>query len=55
MIAASDVDYIDPGAAYYQFTFMVTAATQSSLEAYAPADVEEPTPLLAERRTDGLG
>ena len=47
MIAASDVDYIDPGAAYYQFTFMVTAATQSSLEAYAPADVEEPTPLLA--------
>ena len=26
---------------------MVTAATQSSLEAYAPADVEEPTPLLA--------
>ncbi len=47
VIAASDVDYIDPGAAYYQFTFMVTAATQSSLEAYAPADVEEPTPLLA--------
>ena len=28
VIAASDVDYIDPGAAYYQFTFMVTAATQ---------------------------
>ncbi len=47
VIAASDVDYIDPGAAYYQFTFMVTAATQSSLEAYAPADVEEPTPLFA--------
>ncbi len=47
VIAASDVDYIDPGAAYYQFTFMVTSATQSSLEAYAPADVEEPTPLLA--------
>jgi peptide/nickel transport system substrate-binding protein len=47
VIAASDVDYIDPGAAYYQFTFMVTSATQSSLEAYAPPDVEEPTPLLA--------
>jgi len=47
VIAASDVDYIDPGAAYYQWTFMTTAATQSSLEAYAPADVTKPTPLLA--------
>ena len=47
VIAASDVDYIDPGAAYYQWTFMVTSATQSSLEAYAPADIEKPTPLLA--------
>ncbi len=47
VIAASDVDYIDPGAAYYQFTFMVTGATQSSLEAYAPGDIEQATPLLA--------
>ena len=47
VIGASDVDYIDPGAAYYQTTFMITGATQSSLEAYAPADIEEPTPLLA--------
>ena len=47
VIAASDVDYIDPGAAYYQFTFMVTAATQSSLEAYAPGDIEKATPLFA--------
>jgi peptide/nickel transport system substrate-binding protein len=46
-ISASDVDYIDPGAAYYQFTYMVTSATQSNLEAYAPADVKEATPLLA--------
>ncbi len=46
-ISASDVDYIDPGAAYYQFTYMVTSATQSQLEGYAPADVEEATPLLA--------
>ena len=48
VIAASDVDYIDPGAAYYQYSFMVDAATQSPLEAYAPPDVEEPTPALAE-------
>jgi peptide/nickel transport system substrate-binding protein len=47
VISASDVDYIDPGAAYYQFTYMVTSATQSPLEAYAPADVEKATPLLA--------
>jgi peptide/nickel transport system substrate-binding protein len=47
VIAASDVDYIDPGAAYYQFTYMVTSATQSQLEGYAPADVEKATPLLA--------
>ena len=35
VLAAGDVDYIDPGAAYYQFTYMVNAATQSSLEALA--------------------
>ena len=28
-------------------TFMITGATQSPLEAYAPADIEQPTPLLA--------
>jgi peptide/nickel transport system substrate-binding protein len=46
-IAASDVDYIDPGAQYYQFSYMVSSATQSTLQGWAPADVEEPTPLLA--------
>ncbi|MFN8152422.1 MAG: ABC transporter substrate-binding protein [Solirubrobacterales bacterium] len=47
VIAASDVDYIDPGAAYYQFTFMVTAATQSPLTAYAPGDIDKASPMLA--------
>ena len=47
VIAASDVDYIDPGAQYYQFSYMVSAATQSTLVGWAPGDVEEPTPLLA--------
>ena len=32
---------------------MVDAATQSPLEAYAPADIEQPTPLLAEAASDG--
>ena len=27
MLSAGDVDHIDPGAAYYQFTYMVTEAT----------------------------
>jgi len=48
VIAASDVDYIDPGAQYYQFSYMVSSATQSSLVGWAPDDVEQPTPLLAE-------
>src|SRR5215204_2214624 len=46
VIAASDVDYIDPGAAYYQFTYMVTSATQSNLMGYAPGDIDA-RPLLA--------
>ena len=52
VIAASDVDYIDPGAAYYQFTYMVTSATQRSLESYDPDDVEAPTPDLAEEEPE---
>jgi peptide/nickel transport system substrate-binding protein len=47
VIAASDVDYIDPGAQYYQFSYMVSSATQSGLVGWAPEDVEQPTPLLA--------
>ncbi len=46
VIAASDVDYIDPGATYYQFGYMVTTATQSPLVGYAPADIDA-QPLLA--------
>jgi peptide/nickel transport system substrate-binding protein len=48
VIAASDVDYIDPGAAYYQFTYMVTSASQRALLSWQPDDVENPTPDLAE-------
>lgn len=47
VISASDVDYIDPGAQYYQFAYMVSGATQSPLVSWAPADVEFPSPLLA--------
>jgi peptide/nickel transport system substrate-binding protein len=46
VLAASDVDYIDPSATYYQFGYMVTSATQSPLVGYAPADIDA-QPLLA--------
>ncbi len=54
MIAAGDVDYIDPGAAYYQFTYMVTSAAQRALLSWQPDDVANPTPDLADGRADDL-
>jgi peptide/nickel transport system substrate-binding protein len=48
VIAASDVDYLDPGAAYYQFTYMVSSASQRALMSWQPDDVEQPTPDLAD-------
>jgi len=41
------VDYLDPGAAYYQFTFMLTLATQDTLLGWKPNDQAGPSPLLA--------
>jgi len=48
VLAAGDVDYIDPGAAYYQFTYMVDSATQRQLASWQPDDVTKPTPDIAE-------
>ena len=50
-----DIDYMDPGAAYYQVTYMVTLATQRTLMGWPP-DATEPVPDLAEgqpEETDG--
>jgi peptide/nickel transport system substrate-binding protein len=47
VLAAGDVDYIDPGAAYYQFSYMIDSATQRQLVSWQPDDVEKPTPDLA--------
>src|SRR3954447_20159161 len=46
VLAAGDVDYIDPGAAYYQFSYMIDSATQRQVLSWAPEDVENPTPDL---------
>ncbi len=48
VLSEGDVDYMDPGAAYYQVTYMVTLATQRGLVGWEPDDVAEPTPDLAE-------
>jgi peptide/nickel transport system substrate-binding protein len=52
VIATDDVDYMDPGAAYYQFTYMVTSASQRALLSWRPPDVREPTPDLAEEQPE---
>jgi peptide/nickel transport system substrate-binding protein len=52
VLATDDVDYMDPGAAYYQFTYMVTSASQRALLSFAPADVDQPTPDLAESQPE---
>ncbi|MGH2954936.1 MAG: ABC transporter substrate-binding protein [Solirubrobacterales bacterium] len=48
VIATDDIDYMDQGAAYYQFTYMVTSASHRALLSWRPDDVEEPGPDLAE-------
>lgn len=48
VLASDDIDFMDPGAAYYQFTYMVTSASHRALLSWQPDDIEEPTPDLAE-------
>jgi len=48
VLASDDIDYMDPGAAYYQFTYMVTSAGHRALLSWQPDDTTEPTPDLAE-------
>jgi len=47
VIADGDVDYIDPGAAYYQPTYMIDLAVDSPLMGWPPNDTAAPVPLLA--------
>src|SRR5918995_5684138 len=48
VIASGDVDYIDPGAQYYQFSYMLSDATQRRLVSWPPDVTDEPQPDLAE-------
>ncbi len=47
VISSGDVDYIDPGAAYYQFTYMFTYPTQRPLFSFKPDDVLTASPDFA--------
>jgi peptide/nickel transport system substrate-binding protein len=47
VISAADVDYMDPGSAYYQFTYMVSDTFCRKLVAWKPTDVKQPSPDLA--------
>jgi peptide/nickel transport system substrate-binding protein len=47
VLSTGDVDYLDPGAAYYQFTFMLTYATQRPLYSYKPDEPSKATPDFA--------
>jgi peptide/nickel transport system substrate-binding protein len=47
IMSNSDVDYIDPGAAYYQFSYIVMFATQRPLFSYKPEDAAKAVPDMA--------
>jgi peptide/nickel transport system substrate-binding protein len=48
VINAADVDFLDPGAGYYQPTYIVDFATQRTILGWPPDEVKEPQPDLAE-------
>ena len=48
MLAAGDIDYLDPGQSYYTFGFMIGNATNRTLYAFKPDDSQRPVPDLAE-------
>jgi peptide/nickel transport system substrate-binding protein len=47
VMSNGDVDYIDPGAAYYQFSFILDYATQRPLFSYKADDASKAVPDLA--------
>ena len=47
VLAAGDVDYVDPGQVYYAFGYMVHYAVNRTLYSYGPGDNEKPRADLA--------
>lgn len=48
VLSAGDVDYIDPGLAYYSFSYQALQPTLAPLYSYAPGDPSTPMPILAD-------
>jgi peptide/nickel transport system substrate-binding protein len=48
IVNSGDVDYIDPGAGYYQITYVLDYPTQRTILGWPPDEVKEPQPDLAE-------
>jgi peptide/nickel transport system substrate-binding protein len=48
MLSAGDVDYIDPGLAYYAFSYTVLQPTLAPLYGYDPGDPSTAKPILAD-------
>jgi peptide/nickel transport system substrate-binding protein len=55
VLSAGDVDHIDPGEAYYSFTYEITYATQRPLLAYKPGSVDAIPDLAASMPTVSNG
>ena len=51
VLAEGDIDYMDPGAAYYQFTYQMDEATQRGLMGWQPQDTQ-PSPDLSDGPPD---
>jgi peptide/nickel transport system substrate-binding protein len=47
VISAGFFDYLDPGAAFYNYTYVFTNATQRGLMGWEPGDASDPSPDLA--------
>jgi peptide/nickel transport system substrate-binding protein len=47
VLQEGDIDYMDPGAAYYQVTYTLDFAMFRQLVSWQPDDTDEPTPDLA--------
>ena len=48
LVGSGDVDYIDPGAGYYQATYIVDYPTQRALMGWPPDEAKSPQPDLAD-------
>jgi peptide/nickel transport system substrate-binding protein len=48
VVASGDVDYIDPGAMYYQFSYMIQQAVHRTLLGWPPDETDQPQPDVAE-------